>query len=78
MNIYKVSDLSKLPDCIALSENGRCTRLKVYKCCGEKCSFKRTHKEELNSIQCANQRLASLNDSIQNYIAKKYYEGCMP
>ncbi|NFN87798.1 hypothetical protein FDF31_12480 [Clostridium sporogenes] len=78
MAIYKVPDLSKLSDCIALSESGKCTRLTVYKYFGEKCSFKRTHKEEFNSIQCAYQRLASLNSSVQNYIATKYYGGYMP
>ncbi len=78
MSIYKLLDFSKLPDYIALSESGKRNRLTVHNWHGEKCTFKQTQKEEFNSIQCAYQRLVSLNQSIQSHIAKKYYYGCMP
>ncbi|MCT8977224.1 hypothetical protein N4T77_11480 [Clostridium sp. CX1] len=78
MSICRVRDVVKHPDCIALSKVGRCTRLNIGKCKGEECTFKRTHKEEFNSIQHAYQRLANLDRSIQSHIAKKYYGGYMP
>ena len=65
-------------DCSALSENRRCTWLTVYNCLGEECTFKRTLKESFDSIECAHQRLSSLNTSTQSHIAKKYYGGSMP
>jgi hypothetical protein len=78
MSIVRPIDLCKLPDCNGLSENGRCTRLTVYYCLGEVCTFKQTHNEQIDSLQCAYQRLASLDSSIQNHIAKRYYGGNMP
>src|SRR5690242_9613500 len=78
MSIYRLPYFSKLPDCSALSETGKCTRLTVFKCRGEVCTFKRTHKEEFDSLRCAYQRLANLDSSIQSNIAKKYYDGYMP
>lgn len=69
---------ARVLDCSALSENRKCTWLTVYNCQGEECTFKRTCKEDFDSIQCAHQRLSSLNISKQSYIAKKYYGGSMP
>lgn len=71
-------DRVRVPDCSALSENKKCTWLTVYNCQGEECTFKRTCKEDIDSIQCAHQRLSSLDSSTQSHIAKKYYGGSMP
>jgi hypothetical protein len=78
MSRYRISDLSMFPDCCALSEHGRCTRLNLYYCQGEGCTFKRTHSEDSNSLQYAHHRLLSLDFSLQMKIAKKYYGGSMP
>jgi hypothetical protein len=78
MSIYRMQDLSKFPDCCALSERGRCTRLTVYNCQGEQCRFKRTCKEDTESLQYAHNRLSTLDISVQLKIAKKYYGGTMP
>lgn len=75
---FKVLDLSVFPDCSGLSDNGRCIRLNVTRCQGEKCSFKRTHEDEDYSIKRSYQRLLSLDKSQQAYIAHKYFDGCMP
>ncbi|MBM7869113.1 hypothetical protein JOC70_000582 [Clostridium pascui] len=53
MSRHRLLDLSKFQDCSGLSENGKCTRITVSDCQGEKCSFKRTLKEDLDSIQWA-------------------------
>jgi len=65
------------PDCSALCKNGKCTRLKVFNCQGEECTFKRDRKGDFDSIQCANQRISSLEITTQIYIAQKYYGGSM-
>jgi hypothetical protein len=78
MSNYRLPDLSKFPDCIGLSERGRCAWLTISDCQGEACTFKRTCKEEFDSIQYAHQRLSSLRSSTQRHIAKKYYGGFMP
>lgn len=78
MSRHRLLDLSKFPDCSGLSENGKCTRIMVSNCQGEKCSFKRTLKEDLDSIQWVNQRLSNLDSSTQKHIAEKYYGGSMP
>lgn len=78
MAIAKVPNLSKFPDCSALSERGRCARLTLNYCQGKFCTFKQSSKEELDSIQSAYQRISSLDISIQTYISEKYYKGTMP
>ena len=78
MSINRLTNLSKFPDCSALSEMGKCTRLTVFNCQGEKCSFRQTSEEEYASIQYVYNRLSSLDSSIQGHIAKKYYGGSMP
>lgn len=78
MSICKLIDFSKFPDCSALNENGRCTRLNVFYCQGEKCSFKRTSEEDKDSIKYAYQRISRLDSHAQSHIAKKYFRGTMP
>lgn len=71
-------DLSEFPDCSGLTDNGRCIRLNVVNCQGENCSFKRTKKEDINSIKRAYQLLSSLDRLEQIHIAKKYFNGYVP
>lgn len=78
MSRFRLPSLSRFLDCSALSEKGKCTRLTVLNCQGEKCSFKRTWEGDFDSIQCAHRRLSSLDSSTQSHIAKKYYGGSMP
>jgi Tfp pilus assembly PilM family ATPase len=78
MSIYKLPDLSKFPDCCALTEKGRCTRLALYICQGNECTFKQTRKEGGDSLQHVYQRISSLDISKQMHIAQKYYGGTMP
>lgn len=78
MSKNKFPSLSGFPDCMGLSINGRCSRLTVTHCLGEKCTFKQTRQEDFESIQGARQRISSLNWSTQSHIAKKYYRGNMP
>jgi len=75
---YRMPDLSKLPDCCALSIMGKCNRLAVNNCEGEECRFKRTRKEDTDSLQYVYQRLSVLDIPMQVKIAKKYYGGSMP
>jgi hypothetical protein len=78
MSKNKVLDLSELPNCIALLKYGKCNRLNVFHCLGERCSFKRTFKEDVDSIKCAYQRLSRLDNITQGHIANKYFSGSMP
>ncbi|ADL52915.1 hypothetical protein [Clostridium cellulovorans] len=78
MNKYSLLELTNLPECSGLSEHGRCTRLNVFYCQGEGCTFKSTKEEERASISSAYQRLLSLDVSKQKQIARKYYGGIMP
>jgi hypothetical protein len=55
-----------------------CSALIVYKCPGRRCPFYRTPARALASIRRANARLASLDQTTQEYIAGKYYDGRMP
>ncbi|EQB87231.1 hypothetical protein J2Z44_003525 [Clostridium punense] len=78
MSRYTMPDLSKFPNCCALSERGKCTRLKLFKCEGEQCPFRRSKKEDEDSLLKAYKRLLALDKSVQMYIAHKYYDSAMP
>ncbi len=70
--------LCRLPDCVDLSENGKCSRLNINTCRGWECSFMRTKAEAEKSAKHWSKRLSSLSKSEQLQIAKKYYSGSMP
>lgn len=78
MSRYRLPDLNGFPDCSGLSERGKCNWLAISHCQGEECTFKRTCKEDFDSIQYVYRRLSNLSSSTQSYIAKKYYGGSMP
>ncbi|HBN85964.1 MAG TPA: hypothetical protein DDZ89_19225 [Clostridiales bacterium] len=71
-------DLLSMPDCSSLSDNGKCKRLNVTKCRGEKCPFKKSNEEENVSRERSFLRIMSLDKSKQIHIAKKYFSGNMP
>lgn len=75
---YVKIDLSKLPDCCALSLEGSCNWLELSVCRGEKCNIKRTAKEYNDSLNYVYQRLSILEKTIQIKIARKYYNDAMP
>lgn len=61
MSICSPLDLSRYSDCSDLSERGGCTRLTLSICQGEKYRFKRTEKEDIDSVQYVHQRLSSID-----------------
>jgi len=70
--------LLSFPDCIHLSEHGRCDILTVSSCRGETCSFLQS---PLTAKTCSaqwKQRLQLLDAKKQKKIAHKYYGGAMP
>ena len=70
--------LLKLPDCVFLQENGRCSRLNRNFCTGEGCSFL-TSQLKSNEVKSKwATRLSTLSEQQQNRIAKKYYGGTKP
>lgn len=72
------TEMQDLPDCIYLSEKGRCLHLKTEKCMGERCSFLTTRGSAETATIIWAKRLNSLPESKQLVIAKKYYNGAMP
>jgi len=67
-------ELTNLPDCEGLLENGKCKWLTVPKCIGAKCSY----CQEAGTLDKTYARLRSLDEVIQDRIAKKYYGGSRP
>lgn len=67
-------EMLSLPDCEGLSENGKCRRLNTPSCIGNDCSF----YQRVSSLDRANKRLCSLDESTQKHISKKYYGGFRP
>jgi hypothetical protein len=71
-------ELLGLPNCIGLSEGGKCNWLNNTICKGERCTFKHS-ASEYKSLQINTfQRLASLSASKQIQIACKYFNGKKP
>ncbi len=70
--------LLKLPDCVFLQENGRCSRLDRDFCTGQKCSFLTSHSKSEEGKSKWASRLSALGEHQQNEIAKKYYGGKRP
>ena len=70
--------LLKLPDCIFLQENGKCTRLNCDFCRGIECSFLTTHARANEGKSKWSTRLSGLSEHQQTEISKKYYGGTKP
>lgn len=68
----------KFPECIHLSDNCRCSLLRVKDCLGTDCSFCVTVNEIEQSQEDWHSYMNSLSDEKQKKIAKSYYGGKMP
>mgnify|MGYP003259316476 CR=1 FL=1 len=64
-------------NCFA-NKNNRCKILKNMQCANNSCSFFKTEKEQEESLNKANARIASLDKATQRNIADTYYNGKMP
>lgn len=72
-------ELLDCPECIYLSENGKCVhRVGKVKCIGVDCPFRTTARNEKEQELSWKERLCSLSENEQNKIAEKYYGGKMP
>lgn len=80
MSFNKYSNLSLLnmPDCVALSDLKKCSRLTSLECDKNNCPFMQNIDEETTSIKNAYERISNLDDNTQSHISKKYYNGNMP
>lgn len=67
-----------MPDCVYLTDNGRCGELKVKKCKGGGCGFCVTREGIREAARTWSIRLSSLSGQKQEEIANKYYGGQMP
>lgn len=70
--------LLSLPDCVFLQENGRCSRLTLDLCAGERCSFLIPPERSDEGRGRWARRLCALSEQQQDKIAKKYYGGKRP
>jgi len=72
------TDMLNFPDCISLSERGKCERLNISTCQGKNCTFLRTYRDITEQKLRWAKRLSDLGEDDQIKIAKKYYSGTMP
>ncbi len=72
------SELLELPNCAGLSEAGECYWLNIPACQGESCPFKHTKEERITTLKFIKNRLATLDETTQSNISKKYYGGTQP
>ena len=70
--------LLELPDCIHLSEYGKCSILSVASCRGGKCSFNQSAAAAQTSREHWKQHLRSMDAKRQKKIAHKYFGDAMP
>ena len=68
----------ELPDCISLTETGRCRQLETKQCAGKKCPFMKTRLTCQEQETKVYQRLTSLDEEMQERISVKYYHGTRP
>lgn len=71
-------ELLTYPDCIYLSEQGKCSLLNVPSCMGERCTAKESCQGKAQSLANWKSRLCGLPPGKQEDIAKKYYGGHFP
>lgn len=67
-----------LPNCMGLSERGKCNWLNNAVCKGENCKFMRLEADLQLTQMKLFQRLASLSEVQQAHISNKYYNGRKP
>jgi hypothetical protein len=71
-------ELIYCPDCLALSESGKCKWLNLNFCVGEECAFMKTDASYSSQQQKTYARLATLDEDIQARISMMYYDGARP
>ena len=74
---YSNTELLDYPNCLGLSESGKCMWLSILKCQGYACPFLKT-KGAHSTDRKAQIRLQSLDEEAQCRIAEKYYNGNRP
>jgi len=74
----KTPNLLELPDCISLTDLGKCKRLNIPICQGQNCPFKMTTEELIESKKLSFRIISDLDESLQSHISMKYYNGSMP
>ena len=70
--------LLNLPDCVFLTEQGRCRILRVPECAGDTCSFCRSRACAEDANRRWTTRMNVLDDARQARIAAAYFGGKMP
>ncbi|MDR3209723.1 MAG: hypothetical protein LBT36_03760 [Oscillospiraceae bacterium] len=76
--LAKDQKLLNFPDCVHLTELGRCGILRVRECRGADCSFCQSAAEHQEARDSWNRRLNALSEEEQRKIAESYYDGRMP
>lgn len=66
------------PECVHLTERGRCNLLKTPECAGKKCTLKETKADKHESHNLWRSRMSKLPQERQDYFSKKYYGGHYP
>ena len=67
-----------LPECLYLTEIGKCALLRVGACIGQQCAFHQTDASRQKSLLTWACRLNALTPEQQNHISLQYYHGKMP
>lgn len=77
---YKYSNIELIdcPNCIRLTDRGRCTALHVPYCKGKGCPFMKTREQQEEEIKAVYKRIATLEEIKQKRISEKYYNGKRP
>ena len=75
---FSNTNLLDLPNCVGLSEAGKCFWLNITSCQGSSCSFQKTNEDKSNSMIQVQNRLSELDEKTQEHISQKYYSGKRP
>lgn len=71
-------ELIYYPDCLALTESGKCKWLDLEHCMGKECTFMKTDASYSNQQEKNYARLAALDEKTQARISVRYYHGARP
>jgi hypothetical protein len=64
-------------NCFAYSDRG-CRALRIMKCIGVNCNFRKTREKVAEDIQRSLLRVSKLGETQQTYISDTYYRGELP
>ena len=71
-------ELIDFPDCTNLTEYCKCKGLNFFRCEGKDCVFLKSIEQQEDSIKQVYRRLASLDETTQQKISDKCYNGKRP